>query len=123
MFSRTQTSKKGCFLLLSFLLGTSIVWPQTNGNSSEFNLPVLEKVLNNGLRVLIVERPGVPVVSFSLMMPVGAQDAPKGKTGLPHMLEHMMFKGTETIGTKDYKKEKVILDQMDRVALEMNDEK
>ena len=72
-------------------------------DQSALSLPVVEKVLKNGLRVLLVERPGVPVVSFAFMQPVGAQDAPKGKTGLPHMLEHMMFKGTETIGTKDYK--------------------
>jgi predicted Zn-dependent peptidase len=90
--------------------------------NSGFNLPVVEKVLKNGLTVLIVERPGVPVVSFSLMQPVGAQDAPKGKTGLPHMLEHMMFKGTETIGTLSYAKEKPILDEMDRVAQASNDE-
>jgi predicted Zn-dependent peptidase len=123
MFLLVRISKKFCFWILCFLLGTSIVWPQTDSNSSDFNLPVVEKVLKNGLRVLIVERPGVPVVSFSFVMPVGAQDAPKGKTGLPHMLEHMMFKGTETIGTKDYQKEKPILDQMDRVAVEMNEEK
>ncbi|HVZ80601.1 MAG TPA: pitrilysin family protein [bacterium] len=87
------------------------------------DLPVVEKTLKNGMKVLIVERPGVPVVSFSYMVPVGAQDAPKGKTGLPHMLEHMMFKGTETIGTRDYAKERTILDTLDRIAEAMNAEK
>src|ERR1700722_6158322 len=77
--------------------------------SSSFNLPAVEKVLKNGLTVLVLERPGVPVVSFAFIQPVGAQDAPKGKTGLPHMLEHMMFKRTETIGTKSYAKENPIL--------------
>jgi predicted Zn-dependent peptidase len=95
---------------------------ETTDADSDFNLPVVEKVLQNGLTVLILERPGVPVVSFSLMQPVGAQDAPKGKTGLPHMLEHMMFKGTETIGTLSYAKEKPILDEMDKVAQEINNE-
>jgi predicted Zn-dependent peptidase len=123
MFSSVR-DRKSLWLGLAFLfVGAAAGRSQENGASSDFNLPVVEKVLQNGLRVLIVERPGVPVVSFSFVMPVGAQDAPKGKTGLPHMLEHMMFKGTETIGTKDYQKEKVILDQMDRVALEMNEEK
>ena len=99
-------------------------WPgETNGKAASLSLPVVEKILKNGLRVLVVEQPGVPVVSFSFMQPVGAQDAPKGKTGLPHMLEHMMFKGTETIGTKDYKREKPLLEKMDKVALEMNAEK
>jgi predicted Zn-dependent peptidase len=86
------------------------------------NLPVIEKTLSNGLKILVVEEPGIPVVSFSYMQPVGAQDAPKGKTGLPHMLEHMMFKGTQTIGCKDYSKEEPILEAQDKVAQAINDE-
>lgn len=107
-------------LFAFFLVPT--LWAQETVSNS-LDLPVIEKTLKNGMTVLIVEKPGVPVVSFSYMVPVGAQDAPKGKTGLPHMLEHMMFKGTETIGTKDYAKEKIILATMDKVALEMNTEK
>ena len=103
------------------LLTPLSVFAQTD--SSSFTLPVVEKILKNGLTVLVVERPGVPVVSFAFIQPVGAQDAPKGKTGLPHMLEHMMFKGTETIGTKSYAKEKPILDKMDQVAEAENAEK
>jgi len=111
-------------LLFAQFLGTTALARQAGeGNSSSLSIPVIEKNLKNGLKVLVVERPGVPVVSFAFMMPVGAQDAPKGKTGLPHMLEHMMFKGTETIGTLNYKKEKPILEAMDKVALEMNEEK
>jgi len=111
------------FVAVFALFLVPALWGQDQPSSSDFNLPVVEKVLKNGLRVLVVERPGVPVVSFSFMMPVGAQDAPKGKTGLPHMLEHMMFKGTETIGTLDYKKEKPILEAQDKVAAEVNEEK
>jgi len=110
-------SSWGLLTLLTVLL------PALSPGASSFDLPVIEKTLKNGLRVLIVERPGVPLVSFSFMQPVGAQDAPKGKTGLPHMLEHMMFKGTETIGTLSYKKERPLLESMDSVAEEMNREK
>jgi predicted Zn-dependent peptidase len=109
--------------IILFLAFAAPLAAQEGASSSDLSLPVVEKVLKNGLRVLVVEQPGVPVVSFSFMMPVGAQDAPKGKTGLPHMLEHMMFKGTETIGTKDYKREKPILEAMDKVAEYMNAEK
>ncbi len=109
-------------VLLLASCGVPLVSAKEAENPS-ITLPVIEKVLKNGLRVLIVERSGVPVVSFSFMMPVGAQDAPKGKTGLPHMLEHMMFKGTETIGTLSYAKEKPLLEKMDRVADSMNAEK
>jgi len=110
------------FLLAALGLAHPVL-AQNGSKASDLSLPVVEKVLSNGLRVLIVEQPGIPVVSFSFMMPVGAQDAPKGKTGLPHMLEHMMFKGTETIGTNDYAKEKVILEAMDKVAEAINEEK
>jgi predicted Zn-dependent peptidase len=115
--------KKTVFTLAILFAGISAGWGQSSAASSSLNLPVVEKVLKNGLRVMVLEQPGVPVVSFSFMMPVGAQDAPKGKTGLPHMLEHMMFKGTETIGTTDYRKEKPILEAEDKVAAEMNAEK
>jgi predicted Zn-dependent peptidase len=120
----TSSSKiKILSLSLAVLLAGRVLAQGEKPKDSGLSLPVIEKKLKNGLTVLIVERPGVPVVSFSFMQPVGAQDAPKGKTGLPHMLEHMMFKGTETIGTLDYKKEKPILDQMDKVAEYMNEEK
>ncbi|HET9870021.1 MAG TPA: insulinase family protein, partial [bacterium] len=96
---------------------------RAQSDPSDFKINVVEKVLQNGMTVLVVERPGVPVVSFAYLQPVGAQDAPKGKTGLPHMLEHMMFKGTQTIGTKSYAKEKPILEAMDKVAEDENAEK
>src|SRR5271170_7550361 len=119
--SRSTSLRSGFFLFT--LLTFTALFAQELSKPTDLSLPVIEKVLKNGLTVLIVERPDVPVVSFSFMQPVGAQDAPKGKTGLPHMLEHMMFKGTQTIGTLDYKKEKPILDQMDKVAAFMNAEK
>ncbi len=119
--------QKNPVVLLAVLLFSLAAFPvfaeEEAPDNSGLNLPVIENVLKNGLTVLIVERPGIPVVSFSLMQPVGAQDAPKGKTGLPHMLEHMMFKGTETIGTLSYAKEKPILDEMDKVAEEINQER
>jgi len=105
--------------LLALLI---VLLPAPSLGASSFDLPVIERTLKNGLKVLIVERPGVPLVSFSFMQPVGAQDAPKGKTGLPHMLEHMMFKGTETIGTLSYKKERPLLEAMDSVADALNAE-
>src|SRR5271170_6194413 len=118
--SRSTSLRSGFFLFT--LLTFTALFAQELSKPTDLSLPVIEKVLKNGLTVLIVERPDVPVVSFSFMQPVGAQDAPKGKTGLPHMLEHMMFKGTETIGTLSYSKEKPILDEMDKVAQEINDE-
>lgn len=76
------------------------------GLASAFDFAELEKsvtkiTLDNGLRVLVMERHEAPVASFVTFVNVGGADDPKEYTGLAHMFEHMAFKGTTTIGTKD----------------------
>jgi zinc protease len=63
---------------------------------------VFETTLTNGLKVLIVEEPKAPVVTVQVWYKVGSRNEPTGKTGLSHMLEHMMFKGTPKIGPKQF---------------------
>jgi zinc protease len=53
--------------------------------------------LDNGLQVVVVENDQVPVVSHMIWYKVGAADEPKGKSGIAHFLEHLMFKGTESM--------------------------
>src|SRR5437016_904566 len=67
------------------------------------------KKLPNGLTVVIVERPEAPVFSFYTHVDAGAAQEVLGTTGLAHMFEHMAFKGTDKIGTRDYAAEKVAL--------------
>ncbi|WP_165067150.1 M16 family metallopeptidase [Paludisphaera rhizosphaerae] len=57
--------------------------------------PVFERVLGNGLKVLVLPRKGVRIVVCDLFYPVGSFDEPPGKTGIAHFLEHMLFKGTD----------------------------
>lgn len=57
--------------------------------------PVFERVLGNGLKVLVLPRKGVRIVVCDLFYPVGSFDEPPGKSGIAHFLEHMLFKGTE----------------------------
>lgn len=59
---------------------------------------VRETVLPNGLKVLTKEAHAVPVVSFNVWYKVGSRNEQLGHTGLSHMLEHMQFKGTKTLG-------------------------
>ena len=54
--------------------------------------------LDNGMQVVVIENDRVPVVSHMVWYKVGAADEPKGKSGIAHFLEHLMFKGTETMG-------------------------
>jgi len=67
------------------------------------------KKLQNGLTVIICERPEAPVFSFSTLVDAGSVQDPMGATGLAHMFEHMAFKGTDKIGTTDYAAEKPAL--------------
>jgi len=63
---------------------------------------VFETTLANGLKVLLVEEPKAPVVTVQVWYKVGSRNDPVGKSGISHMLEHMMFKGTPTIGPKQF---------------------
>src|SRR6266436_3935833 len=75
-----------------------------------FEKQVTVKTLSNGLTAIVCRRPDTaPVFSFYTNVDAGSVQDPMGKTGLAHMFEHMAFKGTDTIGTKNYPAEKVAL--------------
>jgi zinc protease len=67
-------------------------------SAAELQAVVSETVLPNGLKVLLLENHKAPVVTFQVWYRVGSRNEEYSKTGLSHLLEHMMFKGTETIG-------------------------
>jgi predicted Zn-dependent peptidase len=69
--------------------------------------------LKNGWTFLIVERPVAPVFSFATIADVGSAQEVPGITGLAHMFEHMAFKGTPNLGTKDYAAEKKALEALE----------
>ena len=62
---------------------------------------VTEYELDNGMRVIFVEQDAAPVLAFNLMFDIGGVDEPQGLGGVAHMVEHMAFKGTESIGSLD----------------------
>jgi predicted Zn-dependent peptidase len=91
------------------------------------NLPELEKrigefTLENGLHFIVMERREAPVVSFHTYVNAGSVFDPSGSTGIAHMFEHMAFKGTETIGSRNWPEEKKALEAVeeayDRLDLE-----
>ncbi|HEX7332166.1 MAG TPA: pitrilysin family protein [Pyrinomonadaceae bacterium] len=61
-----------------------------------------ETTLKNGLRVITVEDHSAPVVALSITYNVGSRDERKGRTGFAHLFEHMMFKGSENIGSGEH---------------------
>jgi len=75
--------------------------------------------LDNGMRFLLVKRGVAPVFAANLRFKVGSADDPGGETGLAHLFEHLAFKGTSTIGTRDAKKEAGILDATDQAVMRL----
>ena len=78
--------------------------------------PVVYARLKNGMQVVILERKMSPTISFNVFFKVGNVDNPVGKTGLAHLFEHMIFKGTKTIGSKDFSKEKPLMDKVEKIG-------
>ena len=79
------------------------------------NVQVQEVLLDNGMRVLMVPRKGDPNIAAGWIARVGSVNERPGITGLSHLFEHMMFKGTHTIGTKNDAEDSRIMSEMDRV--------
>ena len=91
----------------------------TVGTTCAQKVDVQEVHLDNGMTVLMVPRKGDPNVAAGWVARVGSVNERPGITGISHLFEHMMFKGTETIGTKDYKKDLEILAEQEKVRDEM----
>ena len=85
-------------------------------------VPVQEFVLDNGMRVLLVPRKGDPNISAGWIARVGSVNERPGITGLSHLFEHMMFKGTHAIGTKDIAANLKLIKEMDDLRAELRKE-
>src|SRR3954454_9893367 len=81
---------------------------------AQFEKRVTVKKLPNGLTVILCQRPEAPVFSFNIFVDAGDAQDPLGKTGLAHMMEHMAFKGTHSIGTTNWPAERAALDQVEK---------
>ena len=78
-------------------------------------VPVEEHTLSNGMKLLMVERHHSPAVAGGWVARVGSVNERPGITGIAHLFEHMMFKGTPTIGTSDAKRDAEIIEQQEQV--------
>ena len=84
---------------------------------------VVSFTLPNGIRVLFVKRSFAPVFAGQVMVKVGGVDEVPGSTGIAHFFEHMAFKGSERIGTKDFAAEKPLLDRLEQIVSGARDQK
>jgi predicted Zn-dependent peptidase len=83
---------------------------------------VQEYVLPNGFRLLMIPKKGDPNIAAGWIAKVGSVNERPGITGLSHLFEHMMFKGTHVIGTKDIAKDLKLMEQMDAIKAEIRKE-
>src|SRR4051812_708039 len=102
------------------LLAPALVQAQ---NLQEFEKKVTEFTLANGLHFIVIERHDAPVVSFNTHVKAGSLDDPMGQTGLAHMFEHMAFKGTPSIGSKNWPEEKKALAEVESAYAKLEAER
>jgi predicted Zn-dependent peptidase len=95
----------------------------TQTRAANLEEKVVEHTMKNGMKLLVVERHTSPTVSAWIRFRVGSVDERSDERGIAHLLEHMLFKGTTTLGTKDYAAEKPVLDKIENIALALMAEK
>ena len=94
MDPRTKWKKTLGFLLFFFLFASFA--------EAGLKDQVFETTLANGLKVILLENHKAPLITFQVWYRVGSRNEEWGKTGLSHMLEHMMFKGTAKVGPEEF---------------------
>jgi predicted Zn-dependent peptidase len=114
-----------CRMLGVLLLLALCAVPSAQGQDllQKFETKTTTFTLDNGLDFVVVERHDAPVVSFATYADVGSVNEPEGKSGIAHMFEHMAFKGTTTIGTKNIEKEMAALERQEEIYLKLRREK
>jgi len=106
-------------LALLFLVA---LLPLPAGAAEKPQINVQELTLPNGMRWLLFERHDSPTVTGGWVAHVGSVNEREGITGISHLFEHMMFKGTHVIGTKDIDADLRIIDEQEKVRAEMREE-
>jgi len=113
-YTLARTGLSGVVIgVMTLLLLGSAASPSQAGSLKELEDSVQEFTLENGLRFLIIENHDAPVFSYATCVDAGGVCEKVGTTGIAHMFEHMAFKGTTTVGTTNYKKEKAVHARID----------
>ncbi len=104
-----------CFFALFALTCGSLMAQKTYQYKTYPNDPlnVREYTLDNGLKVFMSVYKDAPKIQTYIAVRAGSKNGPHETTGLAHYLEHMMFKGTQKLGTTDWEKEKVLIQKIE----------
>ena len=125
-----SSARLACLVLMTLLAGPFL--PASSqapppaadppAGSEAASLGIQEIRLDNGLRLFVLERPSTPTFAALYQFGVGSLTDPKGRSGIAHVLEHMMFKGTQQIGVLDAEKEAVLIERLDSLWSRLYDE-
>ena len=108
--------------MFNVMRGFAIICLLAASGLSAQEINVKEHTLSNGMRVLLVERPGKPTIGTAWATRVGSVNEAPGISGLAHFFEHLMFKGSWTIGTQDPQKDAALNVEQDRLFAEIQKE-
>ncbi len=111
---KTEDLMRGVRTLVWFALLLVFLTPLYAQDLASYEKRISMRKLDNGLTVIVMQRPEAPVFSFATVVNAGSAQEVPGITGLAHMFEHMAFKGTTKIGTTDYPKEKLALEKVEQ---------
>lgn len=98
---------RSILVAISFLLSIPV-----GAQQSAYDLPIREHVFDNGLRLLVIERPGDRRVVSKIFTDMGALNETPGQFGSAHFLEHLMFKGTPSLGSRDWDRESKLQEEI-----------
>ncbi len=111
--------QKTIVFIYIIVLGAGLVSPaKAERNAALLNLEkdVLFRQMDNGAQVIVLNRGFSPTLSLIISFRAGSVDESYQTAGAAHMLEHMLFKGTDRVGTRDYGREKRLLEQIEGIG-------
>lgn len=123
IYSRASVATSGFSRLLVPLTLVTALCASAANAASRYDLPIREHIFDNGLRLLVLERPGDPRVEAKIFTDMGAIHETPGLLGAAHFQEHLMFKGTPSLGTTDWDQEQPIRERMKAVEAAFIEEK
>lgn len=105
--------------VLALSQSSAIAQDRTSNEPPKVKVEAQEIRLDNGMRLLLIERHRSPTVVASWLVHAGSANEVLGATGIAHLFEHMLFKGTTRVGTRDPNEEARLMADLDAVRDEM----
>lgn len=110
-----MTSRSPALMGLFALLVVLFAIPLVAAEATNAAVPVKSFTLENGMTFLLVDKPELTTVNAGWTAHVGSANERPGMTGISHLFEHMMFKGTRSIGSKDIERDLQILAEQEKI--------